>query len=320
MKHLRLGIRGRINVALAGIICLATIAFGTGYAWIERSNLLEAEREHLHHLAALAEGQISKATNPDELNEILRALKQNLFDTTKIAHELEVTTAEGIVIATSVGDDGKSSPLLTTYSGEPGRHDFLLPSSIEVNSPLRFNRFEASSPNRQPARLSMTEPLDGLRQHILTSLLRHFLFAGGLVTITMLFVGAIVHRLVIRPVRELAAATEGIARDGDWDPVRPTTTRHNNEIGVLADRIATMSRRLAPAVRNERYGSAHLIAERVRRELEEPLRRVRIQLEILKAVATDSDEARACEEIDMAIQEIAAIGRRLGEVQSIPPV
>lgn len=184
-------------------------------------------------------------------------------------------------------------------------------------SPLRFTRYVAESAHHQPARLVMTEPLDRLRQQILTSLIRHFLFAGGLVSLTMFFVGSIVHRLVVRPVTELAAATEGIARDGDWDPVHPAT-RRDDEIGILADRIATMSRRLAPAVRNERYGSAHLVAERVRRELDESLRRARIHLEMLKGVAAGSDEARACDEIDVAIQEIAEIGRRLGEIRSAP--
>ena len=318
MTSLRLGIRGRINVALGAVICLATVAFGTGYALIERNSIFDAERAHLHHLAALARTQIARASDREELDSILRDFEAGLLEATQIEHDLAVTTLDGTLISSS------SSAAVEPFNGsdshdhERGLLSLLLPERLEVSTPLRFDRYASENPDLRPAHLRLTEPLEGLRKKVVTSLFRHFLFAGGLVTITMLVVGAIVHRLVIRPISELASATEGIARDGDWDPVHPKA-RRNDEIGILADRIATMSRRLAPAVRNERYGSAHLVAERVRRELDEPLRRVRIQLEMLKGIATEPDEARACDEIDMALQEIAEIGRRLGEIRSAPP-
>ncbi len=313
------GIRGRINIALGCIICLATIAFGTAYALVERNSILDSERAHLHHLAALAKTRIARANDQADLEAILADFEMGLSEATDVEHHLTVELVDGSVISPSTGNAPGFSNPTTSASRESALLGFLLPEFLEVSTPIHFDRYTSSRPGLQPRELLLTEPLDGLRKKVYTSLLRHFLFAGGLVTLTMLFVGAIVHRLVVRPISELASATERIARDGDWDPIHPTT-RRNDEIGMLADRIATMSRRLVPAVRSERYGSAHLVAERVRRELDEPLRRVRIQLEMLKGIATEPDEARACDEIGMALQEIAEIGRRLGEIHPAPPV
>lgn len=117
--------------------------------------------------------------------------------------------------------------------------------------PLQVAGYATPEAGRQPTRLMLAEPLPELRGQVFASLSRHFLFAGGLVGLTMLFVGAIVHRLVVRPVRELAMPAEGIARDGQWEPIHPTA-RRTDAIGALTDRIATMSRRFADAVRSER--------------------------------------------------------------------
>lgn len=314
MTLLHPGIRGKINVALGGVILVATVAFGTGYALLERSVILEAKREHLQHLAALAEIQIAAAAGPDELERVLEEFDRGLLDATKVEHQLTVTTANGEVLATTRHEGTGPS----TLDENPVPSGLFFPSSLEVAVPLRLARYAALEPDHQPAWLRLAEPLHELRQHVLASFLRHFLFAGGLVGLTMLFAGIVVHRLVVRPVRELTAATEGIAR-GHWEPVHPTR-RRSDEIGLLADRIATMSRRLAEAVRSERYGSAHLVAERVRRELDEPLRRARIELEILKGVAAGPDEVRACDEMAAALQDIAEISRRLGELRATPPV
>jgi len=314
MTLLHLGIRGRINAVLGSVILVATLVFGSGYALLERSTILESKREHLQHLAALVEIQIATATGPDELERVLDEFGRDLLEATKVKHQLDVTSANGRVLATTL-DEGAE---LARPDRKPARFGLFFPPSLEVAVPLRLTRYVPSEPERQPAWLKLAEPLEDLRPHVLASLLRHFFFAGGLVGLAMLLVGGIVHRMVVRPVRELAMAAEGIARGNHWEPIHPSM-RRDDEIGMLADRMADMSRRLADAVRIERYGSAHLVAARVRRELDEPVRRVRIELEMLKRVASDSDTAQVCDEIADAIQEILEIGRRLGEARPTPP-
>lgn len=96
--------------------------------------------------------------------------------------------------------------------------------------------------------------------------------------------------------------------------VETFSERTRDEIGVLADRLAEMSRRLPEAVRSERYGSAHLVALRVRRELEEPLRRSAMQLTVLgNLLSCGSDADRAREEI---AAQLKRVGELVGELDS----
>ncbi len=128
------------------------------------------------------------------------------------------------------------------------------------------------------------------------------------------------HRLVVRPVRELVAATDAIARDGLWGLIEPSE-RRQDEIGVLEDHLAEMSRRLVEAVRAERYGSAHLVVERVRREIDGPLRRSAKQLAVLEELLPrdDSDAACARSEVASELEKIANIVRRLESLPPSPP-
>ena len=135
----------------------------------------------------------------------------------------------------------------------------------------------------------------------------------------MLAAAALVQRIVLRPIRELVIATEAVARDGFWGPIHPSE-RRRDEIGVLADRLAEMSRRLPEAVRTERYGSAHLMALRVRRELEEPIRRSEMQLAVLESVLSPgSDEARVREEIAAQMKRVRELVGELGALELDPP-
>ncbi len=125
------------------------------------------------------------------------------------------------------------------------------------------------------------------------SLIRHLGFGAGVVGIAMLAAGMLVHRLVVGPVREIPAATDEIAQHGQWEPITPRG-RRRDEIGDLEGHSAQMIRRRVEEVRDGRYGSAHRVAERVRRELDEPLRRVAMELTVLETLlAVDSEEARA---------------------------
>jgi hypothetical protein len=63
----------------------------------------------------------------------------------------------------------------------------------------------------------------------------------------------------------------------------------------------------------------HLVAARLRRELDDPVRRARIELDVLKGVTAGPDEARACDELGATIEEISQISRRLAEIRSAPP-
>jgi hypothetical protein len=72
-------------------------------------------------------------------------------------------------------------------------------------------------------------------------------------------------------------------------------------------------------MRRERYGSAHLVAARVRRELDTPLREMEIRLAMLeKLLPHGSEEASVCGEIASILEEIAETRRRLEEVASSP--
>ena len=87
----------------------------------------------------------------------------------------------------------------------------------------------------------------------------------------------------------------------------------------MEDHLAQMSRRLVEEVRDERYGSAHMVAERVRRELDEPLRRAAMELTALETLlAVGSDEARARAQIAAELEEIAEISRRLQTLPARP--
>ena len=80
-----------------------------------------------------------------------------------------------------------------------------------------------------------------------------------------------------------------------------------------------MSRRLVDAVRAERYGSVHLVAERVRREMDEPLRNAVVHLAALEGlVGAGSESAYERGRLSAEIAKMAAIVRRLSELPADP--
>ena len=130
---------------------------------------------------------------------------------------------------------------------------------------------------------------------------------GVLLALVLLAAGLAIDRLVVGPVREIATLTDAIAQDGSWDPVAPSE-RRGDEIGLLGDRLAKMSRRLVDSVRAERYGSVNLVAARIRHELDEPLRRIAIHLAVLEDfVPGESDAARARDEIAIEVKRVAEL-------------
>ena len=311
------GIRAKVNVGLGVIILVATAAFGTAYALLEGNAAVEAKREHLQQSARLARFQLEEVRDRDDLETGVRELSRRLSESTGAAHRVVVMSAGGESLATSEIGGRAVAEAAGHTTGEPS--DVLLPSSLRVEVPLSLGAYVAKREDLRPARLVLEESLADLPRYVLSSLARHFAFAGGLVGLAMLCAGLLIHWLVVRPVRELVAATEGIGRDGHWEPIQPSA-RRDDEIGVLVDRVAELSRRLGEAVRAERYGSAHLVASRVRRELDEPLRHAEAQLAVLeKLLPPACPEARAVDEIADRVQEIAEFARRLEEIRAVPP-
>jgi methyl-accepting chemotaxis protein len=169
------------------------------------------------------------------------------------------------------------------------------------------------------ARLVIEESLESIPKDVLSSLLRHVAFTALLIGLVALSTSLLAHFLIVRPVRELAAAAERIGTGGDWEPFSPSI-RRRDELGLLCDRFAELSRRLLSAVRDERYGSAHLVALGVERGLEEPVRHAEMELALLQAsLPVGSEELARCANLAAQLDEIAEVGRRLKTIGGHPP-
>lgn len=297
------GIRAKLALALAGVLLVGTVSFGVAYARIERGTILEVERGHLEHMARLVGPRLAGADTTATLQASVAALQQELREARDTPHEVVVRDDGGAVLAVS-------HP--RRLSGEAGSDSgSVLPSPLRVELPVQFERLRDGARQVETGRLVVYESLTGLEPVFQRSLRRHLLFAGGLIGLVLVAAGLAADGLVVRPVRELAALTDGIAKGGSWGPVAPAR-RRSDEIGRLGDRLAELSRRLLDSVRDERYGSASLVATRARQELEEPLRRIAMQLAVLQELLPSRSEgSRALEAIAGELDRADEVLRRL---------
>jgi HAMP domain-containing protein len=307
----RFGVRGKLNIGLCSVLLVVTVAFGTGYAFLERGDVLEARRAHLRDMAGIARLHLGGVKDRSELELSVNEFTRQLSTATGRVEHVVIEDNRNMILASS--QSGTIPPPPESALGENAA-TMLVPPLIWVTIPLSIETYVPARGEGHPARLVLHESAEGIVGTFRVSLLRHLGFAAGLVGVAMFAAAVLVQRIVLRPVRELVTATESVARDGFWGPIYPSE-RRRDEIGVLADRLAEMSRRLPEAVRSERYGSAHLMAVRVRRELGEPLRRSRMQLSILESLLSPgSDAARAREQIAAHLKTVRELVAELDDL------
>jgi hypothetical protein len=63
----RFGVRGKLNIGLCSVLLVVTVAFGTGYAFLERGDVLEARRAHLRDMAGIARLHLGGVKDRSEL-------------------------------------------------------------------------------------------------------------------------------------------------------------------------------------------------------------------------------------------------------------
>lgn len=314
-KGSQLGIRAKLNLGLGLVLIVATFVFGASYAWIEATTLVESDRRHLVEIAALARLHLETTSGREPVDAALSRFARPLASATGSEHQLVLRDAAGEVLATTEGSAPARSSVPGRGSGVGSVWRAVMPGSLSETIPVNLpGRGEGD----RPARLVVEESLDALSSCTAASLLGHLALAASIAGLAMASVAWLVSRLVIAPLRDVAAATQQIARGGEWRPFLPKR-RASDEIGMLTDGLAQLSRRLAEAVRRERYGSAHLVAERVRRELDSPLRDIEVRLAMLeRLLPAEAEEARLCREIEVQLTAIAETRRRLLEIPDVP--
>lgn len=286
-----MGIRTKLISSLAAILVVLTLLLGTAFAIREQRRIVDLKRDHLQHSAELAANLLKQAAPAD---------RERAIDTWN-----QASGGSPLFSVMFRGDHAGTSP---TSADTGGRTSELM--SIEVPIP------GASGDGR--SRLVATEPMPNTQALLLANLSEHFALGAVLTAAAMLAIAIVCQRLVIRPVRWLVDAADTMAQGDDWEPVYPEN-RRNDEIGVLGDHIAELSRRLASAVRSARHGSAHLVAVRVRRELEDPIRRLTVGLVTLEAASeSDPDAKREIQEMYDQLRVLNEISRRLAEISPDP--
>lgn len=303
-----LGIRAKLNLGVGVVVLASALAFGAVYALIERATLLAEKRDHLHHVASMARLSLG-GREPSDIHREISEFGLHLTQATGAPHRIWIEDAAGNRLAGS--EDGADPEELPT--GVEAPWGSLFPATMVGEVPIEMG---SASP---AARLVVEESLEGLSAQTRAAFLRHLGFAIGLFGLTALAVSRLAHVLVVRPVRQLATATERIGDGAHWEPYSPSV-RRNDEIGVLCDRFAELSRRLLSLVRDERYGSAHLVTIGIERALDEPIRQAQLELAVLQAsLPAGSDEAERCVHLAGNLEEIVELARRFKELGDHPP-
>jgi len=286
-----MGIRLKLVSSLAAILIVSTILLATVFAFREQRNLVALKRDHLQHSAELA-GNLLSEIAPTERERAIGLWNR--------------TTATGPSYKVLFSGDHEESPNSRSQSdfGSPG----MMSTTVRI----------PATPDGKGWQLMAVEPRPDTRALLIASLGEHFMLGVLLTAAAILAVALICHRLVVRPVHWLIAAADAMAQGDDWEPIRPLT-RRRDEIGILGDHFADLSRRLASAVRSARHGSAHLVAVRVRRELEDPIRRLTLGLATLEAAGSDDlDAKREIQDMYDQIRVLRETSARLSEISPDP--
>jgi hypothetical protein len=246
----------------------------------------------------------------DALREEIVEFNRHLSEATGAPHHIWIVDAAGRTLMSS--DTPSNAAQVRT--DDTGLWSSLFPSNMTGEIPIRMGGLRAAS-----ARLIVEESLESLPTDLRASFLRHVAFAAVLFGLTAICTSLLAHFLIVRPVRELAAASERIGTSSAWEPFSPSI-RRRDEVGVLCDRFAELSRRLHSAVRDERYDSAHLVALGVERGLEEPVRHAEMELALLRAsLPAGSEELQRCANLAGHLDEIIELSHRLKDIGGHPP-
>ncbi len=303
-----LGIRAKLNLGVGIVVLVSALVFGGLYALIERAAVLGEKHHHLVHVASMARLSF-EGRDGDALREEIVEFNRHLSETTGAPHHIWIVDAAG---RTLVGSD-ISSNAGQVHTNDAGLWRSLFPSSMTGEVPIRMGLSAAS------ARLIVEESLESLPSDLRTSFLRHVTFAVVLFGLTAICTSLLAHFLIVRPVRELATASKRIGTSGAWESFSPSI-RRRDEVGVLCDRFAELSRRLHSAVRDERYDSAHLVALGVERGLKEPIRHAEMELALLQSsLPAGSDELQRCADLARHLDEIVELSHRLKDIGGHPP-
>lgn len=304
-----LGIRAKLNLGVGMVVLVSALAFGSIYALIERATILGEKHEHLVHVASMASLSF-EGRDQDALREELVEFNRHLSEATGAPHRIRIEDDAGRALVSS----SPRSNATRVRADDAGLWSSLFPSSMAGEVPIRMG-----PPGSPSARLVVEESLANLPGDLRASFLRHVAFAAVLFGLAALCTSLLAHFLIIRPVRELARATERIGASGSWEPFSPSV-RRRDEVGILCDRFADLSRRLLSLVRDERYGSAHLVAVGVERGLEEPVRHAEMELASLRAsLPSGSAELQHCENLSRYLEEIVELSHRLKDIGGHPP-
>lgn len=303
-----LGIRAKLNLGVGIVVLVSALAFGSLYALVERAAVLGEKHHHLVHVASMAKISF-EGRDDDALREEIVEFNRHLSEATGAPHHIWIEDAAGRTLM----DSDTASNDTWVRTDDTGLWSSLFPSSMMGEIPIHMGLDAA------PARLIVEESLEGLVGDLRASFLRHITFAAVLFGLAALCTSLLAHFLIVRPVRELAAASERIGTSGAWEPFSPSV-RRRDEVGVLCDRFAELSRRLHSAVRDERYGSAHLVALGVERGLEEPLHHAEMELALLRAsLPAGSEELQRCANLAGHLDEIRELSHRLKDIGGHPP-
>ncbi len=287
-----MGIRGKLVASLSGILVALTLVLGTMFAVREHRSIVELKRDHLRHSAQLA-AKLLQQTDKDVGQRVIDAWN----DTAAAGPKLRLVWS---------GDHGANA----TQANPTALNSSKLMMTVSIpleNGSAAF-----------PAQLIAAEPLPDARTFLLGVLAGHLALGALLSAAASLGVAFVCQRVVVGPVRWLVSAADGMAQGDDWEPIRPEN-RRKDEIGVLGDHLAELSRRLARVVRSSRHDSAHLVAVGVRREMEEPLRRLTLSVATLEAAGfRDPDVGREVEQIEGQLKTLQEISGRLANVDATP--
>ncbi len=277
-----MGIQARLIVSLSGVLVLLTLVLGAAFAVREQGGLAVLKRDHLQHSAAI------------------------------VARLLKPTDATGRMTEVVEGLNALA---------EPGPRFRIVWEDDHSASPNRIPEVRLLTAERAlgpDGRLLVAEELPDPPALLISGIADHLLIGALLTAAAVLAVSFVCQRIVVRPVRLLVAIADAAAGGQPW-ATREPDLRFRGEIGVLADHLREMSRKIAAAARSARYEAAHLVALRVLRETEEPLRQLRLSMATLEALVTEgSDVEREVRKMGRHLSTLREIARRFDEVPTEP--
>lgn len=285
-----MGIRAKLIASLSSVLMLLTVVLGVAFAVREQGKIVALKRDHLKHSAELAATLLRRPELPQS---------QQALDTWN-----------------SETAGGPTFELIWQSDHESGANDTTTSTSaatdvMSVSVPLR------TLTSATTGQLVAAEPLPNAKSKLLGALADHLLLGTLLTAAAALGIALICHRLVLQPVQWLVRAADQMANGDGWEPIEPEG-RRRDEIGVLADHLAQLSRRLATAVRTARHDAAHLVSIRVRREMEEPLRNLAVGLATLEATGDNDSDTNG--EIHMMYEQVNTLRKMSLQLVTVQPL